>query len=134
MTVIKPREDWVVIKQQQYKHPSLYVHHQQTHRGVVVAVGPGRYIRKYITKPHPFNSLGETVREGTFRVRMGDQTGGIFPSEVKVGDTVEYSNYGWEEHEIGGEKYIFTREGSILGVALEDSLEGAQGHSSPDID
>lgn len=56
-------------------------------KGTVVAVGPGKFI------------------EGT-RV----------PLEVKVGDTVLFSSYGYDEVKIEGEEYFILNESNVLGI------------------
>ena len=55
--------------------------------GVVVAVGPGRY-----------------------------DDGALVPMQVKTGDTVIFSKYGYDEVKIGGKEYYILSESSVLGV------------------
>ena len=54
-------------------------------KGTVVAVGPGRY-----------------------------DDGVLVPMTVKVGDTVLFSKYGYDEVKIDGEEYFILSESSIL--------------------
>lgn len=56
-------------------------------KGEVIAVGPGKY------------DDGERV-----------------PMQVKVGDTVLFSKYGYDEVKIDGETYYILSEANILGV------------------
>lgn len=56
-------------------------------KGVVVAVGPGKY-----------------------------DDGAIVPMSVKVGDTVLFSKYGFDEVKIDGQDYYILSEGSVLAV------------------
>ncbi|MEX0910074.1 MAG: co-chaperone GroES [Candidatus Paceibacterota bacterium] len=61
---------------------------ERPERGVVVAVGEGRY-----------NELGELV-----------------PMRVKTGDRVVFSKYGFDEIELEGAEYFILKEESILAV------------------
>ncbi len=56
-------------------------------KGIVVAVGPGKY-----------------------------EEGKRIPMTVRVGDTVLFSKYGFDEVKIDGQEYFFLSEASILGV------------------
>ena len=56
-------------------------------QGTVVAVGPGKY-----------------------------EDGKRVPMQVKVGDTVIFSKYGYDEVKVNGQEYCILSEGSILGV------------------
>ena len=61
-------------------------------RGTVVAVGPGKY------------------DEDT-----------LIPMTVKVGDTVLFSKYGFDEVKVDGEEYLILSESQILAVVKNDS-------------
>ena len=56
-------------------------------QGSVVAVGPGKY-----------------------------EDGKLLPMQVKVGDTVLFSKYGYDEVKIEGQKYYILSESGVLGV------------------
>jgi chaperonin GroES len=56
-------------------------------KGTVVAVGPGKY-----------------------------DDGDLIPMSVKVGDTVLFSKYGFDEVKIDGTEYYILSESSILGI------------------
>ncbi len=56
--------------------------------GKVVAVGPGRY----------------------------DDSGKLIPVRVKVGDTVMYSKYAYDEVKIDGTEYYILKEDTILAI------------------
>ena len=56
-------------------------------QGVVVAVGPGKY-----------------------------EDGKRIPPQVKVGDTIIFSKYGYDEVKIEGQEYYILSESSILGI------------------
>lgn len=120
---IKPMEDWIAVKRHEYQHRSLYVHGQITHRGTVVATGPGKWIRRW-------KEVEDPISGKRFRARVGDQIGIREPMDVKPGDVVEFSNSGWDEREINGEKYVFVRQPSIIGFGDVDDPEGLQEHDS----
>ncbi len=54
-------------------------------RGTVVATGPGKY-----------------------------EDGAVIPMNVKVGDTVLFSKYGYDEVKVDGQEYFILSESSIL--------------------
>lgn len=56
-------------------------------QGTVVAVGPGKY-----------------------------EDGKRVPMQVKVGDTVLFSKYGYDEVKVDGQEYYILSESSILGI------------------
>lgn len=56
-------------------------------QGTVIAVGPGKY-----------------------------EEGKRLPLQVKVGDTVLFSRYGYDEVKIEGEEYYILSESSVLGI------------------
>ena len=60
---------------------------ERPERGVVVAVGPGKY-----------------------------EEGKLVPMTVKVGDTVLFSKYGFDEVKINSVEYYILAEGSVLGI------------------
>ena len=45
-----------------------------------------------------------------------DEDGKRMPVEVKVGDTVVFSKYGYDEIKIGGTEYYMISEKNILGI------------------
>ena len=61
---------------------------ERPERGVVIAVGEGRY----------------------------GETGGLVPMRVKKGDMVVFSKYGFDEVELEGAEYFILKEESILAV------------------
>jgi len=124
---IRPLSDWVVLKRHEYKHKTLYVHGAKTHRGEVVACGPGKRLKKWVEVQSPTTGR-------PFKVRAGYETGYLKPMDIKPGDVVEYSDAGWEEHTINGKKYIFTRQDSVICFADPTDTEGLQAHKSPEYD
>jgi co-chaperonin GroES (HSP10) len=122
-------EDWVALERHEYKHKSLYVHGAKTHRGTVVALGPGKWYRRVRDVKDPLT--GKIFRTGA----GGDQTGKRIPIVgVEIGDVDEFSDSGWQEHEIEGKKYTFTRIGSIFALSDLSDTETFQFHTSPDYD
>lgn len=63
------------------------VNKEKPAKGTVVAVGPGKY-----------------------------EDGKRIPMQVKVGDTVLFSSYGYDEVKIEGEEYYILAESNVLGV------------------
>lgn len=122
---IKCLQDWVCGERLEYKHKTLYVHGQETHRAKIVAVGPGKRIRRPIQVQDPLNGKW-------FKANVGDETGKVKPTTVKPGEIVEFSNNGFVEQEIDGKKYVFFREASIIGYADLNDTEGLQGHNAPE--
>lgn len=120
---IKPLEDWICGDRLEYKHRTLYVHNQETHRALVIAVGPGKRAKRWQEQEDPITGK-------RFRARVGPETDKIIPMEIKPGDVVEFSNYGWEDRVIDGKTYVFFRQGSVIGHANPDDTEGLQAHNS----
>ncbi len=60
---------------------------EKPERGEVIAVGPGKY-----------------------------EDGKLIPVRVKVGDTVMFSKYGYDEIKVDGVEYFILREESVLAV------------------
>ncbi|MFA6407860.1 MAG: co-chaperone GroES [Candidatus Paceibacterota bacterium] len=63
------------------------VNKEKPAKGTVVAVGPGKY-----------------------------EDGNRIPMQVKVGDTVIFSSYGYDEVKIEGQEYYILAESNVLGV------------------
>ncbi len=89
---IKPLADRVVVKPSSREEVSASgilipdsAKQEKPGRGTVVAVGPGRY-----------------------------DDGVIVPMTLKVGDTVLFSKYGFDEVKVGSEEYYILPESSVL--------------------
>jgi co-chaperonin GroES (HSP10) len=123
MSTIRPLQDWVCGEPVEYRHKFLYVHGQSTHRAKIVAVGPGKRVKAWVTKQDPLNGRW-------FKIRLGDETGKVIPTTVKPGDVVEFSDKGFDKRWIDGKEYIFFREASIIGYADDSDPEGMQSHNS----
>ena len=96
MLSIKPLADRVVVKPaekgEEKKLPSGIiipdtVDKEKPAKGTVVAVGPGKY-----------------------------EDGKLVPMNVKIGDKVLFSKYGYDDVKIDGEEYYILSESSILGI------------------
>lgn len=71
----------------------------------------GIIIPDTITKEKP--EQGTVVAVGKGGV---DHSGKLIPLTVKIGDTVLFSKYGYDEVKIDGEEYFLLKEDSILGI------------------
>lgn len=93
---IQPLADRILVKPEESsveKSPSGIIipdtaHKEKPERGEVIAVGEGK------------------------RNEKGD----ILPLRVKVGDTVMFSKYGYDEVKIGDEEYYIVNESNILAI------------------
>lgn len=98
-SVLKPLADRVVVRpsrKDEKKLPSGIiipdtVDKEKPATGTVVAVGPGRY-----------------------------DDGDLLPMTLKVGDTVLFSKYGYDEVKFEGEEYYILSESSVLAVLPPD--------------
>ncbi len=92
---VKPLSDRVVVKPFEKGEQKLAsgiiipdtANREKPAQGEVVAVGPGKF-----------------------------EDGNVIPMSVKVGDTVLFSKYGYDEVKVGGEEYYILSESSILAV------------------
>jgi co-chaperonin GroES (HSP10) len=108
---LRPLRDLVAIRPLEYKHPVLEVIGIELRKGCVVAVGPGRRMRRKVAyKNHEQNSDAKAYFED------GDETGRTRPMRVKVGDIVEYGFRGGVPFRFGREELIMVREQSIYGI------------------
>lgn len=108
---LRPLRDRVLIRPFEYNHPLLYVAGITLHKGEILAVGPGRRMRRKV----PFRKM-PGVEAGAVWVEDGEETGKVRPMRVKVGDIVEYSFRGIFEFRFEGEKYVMVPEQSIYAI------------------
>jgi co-chaperonin GroES (HSP10) len=89
---VRPLRDRVLVRPIEYKHATLFVAGIELRKGEVVAVGPGRRLRRRIPWMMPSDGAqGQSINPGqTFYVEDGAETGKISPVPVKIGDVVEY--------------------------------------------
>jgi len=71
----------------------------------------GIIIPDTISKEKPERGVVIAVGEGRF-----DDNGKLIPMRVKKGETVVFSKYGFDEFEFNGSEYIILKEESILAV------------------
>ncbi len=89
-------------------------------RGEVLAVGPGKRLKR----KRRYENQDAAPGNAYFYMENGPETGQIRPVEVKVGDKLEFSQYGQVEFEISGfagVKLVLSSEDSVLGHAIGDA-------------
>ena len=115
---IRPLRDRVVVKRLEYKHPLLEVVGVKLCKGVVMAVGPGRRVRRKTRFERlPGMSAGAQYFED------GAETGIVKPMKVKVGDVVEFSFRNDFEFKFGGETYLMIWQNAIYGTSNDSQHE-----------
>lgn len=132
---IKPLRDFVAVKRLEYQHEVLFVAGQKLDKGEVVAVGPGRRMRRRVPF-HKFSGKEEGavfVEDGAERV---DDNGKplIRPMRVKVGDIVEFGFRGQVDLEVDREKFVIIPEQSIYGKTTRAQNVGLFGKKSAGFD
>jgi co-chaperonin GroES (HSP10) len=123
---LRPLRDRVVIKPLEFKHSILYVAGIELRKGTVVAVGPGRRLKRRIPwlLPYEVHAEGQSVQPAqTFYVEDGPETGKVAPMSVKPGDVVEYGFRDCFPFTFEGEKLLVVWEKNIYGLtdARQDS-------------
>jgi hypothetical protein len=91
--------DRVIVKRFDYQHPFLAVVGVVLQKGVVVAAGYGRRVRRKVKFEQ--GNLGRAIW-----FEDGDETGKILPMKLKVGDVVEFSPRNQFEFRLEGEDLI----------------------------
>lgn len=117
---VKPLRDRVLVQRLEYENPLLVVVGITLQKGIVVAVGPGRKIRRktrFDLKDGGFDSHKSIWFED------GDETGKIRPMRVKVGDVVEFSPRNQIEWEHEGESLVWIWEQAVYGTSNESRSE-----------
>lgn len=112
---MKPLRDWVLIKRTAYKHAVLEVVGIDLNKGQIVAVGPGRRVKrkvKWLSDPDNLDAGYFETETGPERVNK-DGSPMVRPMSLKVGDYVEFSPRGQVEVEVDGESFVMVRESSI---------------------
>lgn len=117
--MLKPLRDWVCIRPLEYTHEFLYVTGIMLRKGEVIAVGPGRRLRRKM----PYRKNPERVDEVTW-FEDGQETGKIRPLRVKVGDFVEFGWRSGTEFFLKGEKLIMVPEQSCYGITDSRADQG----------
>ena len=121
---IRPLRDNVCVKRFEYEHPTLYVAGVRLNKGVVVAVGPGRRIRRKTR----FDLMADGVNTTrSLWFEDGEETGQVRPMRVKVGDVVEFSHTvgsrTGKAFELDGEELLMMGEQSIIGKTNDSRAE-----------
>lgn len=134
--MIRPLRDRVLVRPIEYKHSMLFVAGVELRKGEVVAVGPGRRLRRRIPWMMPSDGTpGQSVNPGqTFYVEDGEESGKIAPMSVKVGDVVEYGFRDCFPVEYGGERLLMIWSKNIYGTTSARSDEGILEAASAAID
>lgn len=117
---VKPLRDRVLVKRFEFEHPQLIVVGVQLQKGLVVATGPGRRIRRLVRFDKDIGHMN-TARSLYFE--DGDETGKVRPMRVHVGDIVEFSPRNQIEWEYGGETYVWVWEQAIYGTTNDSRHE-----------
>lgn len=135
---IKPLRDRVLVRPIEYKHPTLFVAGIELRKGEVVAVGPGRRLKRKIPWKIPGdapNVPGSSVTPGqTFFVEDGAETGAVAPMSVKVGDVVEYGFRDCFPVDWNGERLLMIWQKNIYGTTTAAPDEGILEQVSAAID
>lgn len=116
--MIRPLRDRVLVRPIEYKHAVLFVAGIELRKGEVVAVGPGRRLRRRIPWMMPSDGApGQSVNPGqTFYVEDGAETGKVSPVPVKVGEVVEHGFRDCFPVEYAGEKLLMIWSKNIYGT------------------
>ena len=108
--------DRVIVKRFEYQHPILAVVGVTLQKGLVVAVGYGRRVRRKVK----FDQ-GKTGKALWFE--DGDETGKILPMKVKIGEVVEFSPRDQFEFPLDGETLVAIKQGAIYGISNDSQSE-----------
>ena len=105
--MIKPLRDLICVRPIEYQHAFLYVAGIRLRKGTVIAVGPGRRMRRKL----PYRKNPERADEVTW-FEDGPEVGVIRPMRVKVGDVIEFGWRSGVEFEFQGETLLVIPEQS----------------------
>lgn len=117
---VRPLRDRVLVQRLEYDHPVLAVVGVTLQKGIVVATGYGRRMRRktrFDLKDGGFDSHKSIWFED------GEETGKIRPMRVQVGDVVEFSPRNQIEWDHNGEKLVWIWEQAIYGTTNESRSE-----------
>lgn len=126
---IVPLRDFVCIAPIEYQHSFLYIAGILLRKGTVIAVGPGRRLRRKL----PYRRNPERVDEVTW-FEDGQETGSIRPLRVKVGDVVEFGWRAGTEFTLGGQKLLMIPEQSCYGLTTAAADTGIMEPQSMSVD
>lgn len=117
---VRPLRDRVLIQRITYQHPTLAIVGVTLQKGIVVAVGYGRRIRRKVRFD---KAEGHLSTQGSLYFEDGEETGKLRPMRVKVGDTVEFSPRNQIEWNFEGEDLVWIWEQSIYGTTNDSQSE-----------
>lgn len=126
---IVPLRDFVCIAPIEYQHSFLYIAGILLRKGTVIAVGPGRRLRRKL----PYRRNPDRVDEVTW-FEDGQETGSIRPLRVKVGDVVEFGWRAGTEFILAGQKLLMIPEQSCYGLTTAAADSGIMEPSSMAVD
>lgn len=122
---LHPLRDNIVIKRLEYEHEFLYVAGQKLNKGIIVAVGPGRRMRKKTR----FDKL-PGKEDGSIWFEDGGETGVVRPIRVRLYDIVEFGQRGTTEFYVDGEEFVLLGEQSLYGKTNASQSKGLMGLQS----
>lgn len=131
--------DRILVRPLTYEHAILFVAGIELRKGEVLAVGPGRRVKRRIpwmmpAEANPFDR-GRTVNPGqTFYVEDGAETGEIRKVPVNVGDIIEFGFRDVFGFYHAGEKLLVVRAQNVYGTTTGDRAEGILEPASAPID
>jgi co-chaperonin GroES (HSP10) len=108
--------DRVIVKRFEYQNPHIAVTGIVLQKGLIVAVGYGRRVRRKVR-----------FEQGTggkvLYFEDGEETGKILPMKVRVGQVVEFSYRNQWEFALEGEKFVQIWQNAIYGVSNDSRSE-----------
>ncbi len=118
---VRPLRDRLLVKRFEYRHPTLWTTGISLQKGVVVAAGPGRRMRRKVRFD---KDIGHMSTARALYFEDGDETGKIRPMRVRVGDVVEFSPRNTVEWDFEGEELLWVWEQGCYGTT-NDSKSSA---------
>jgi co-chaperonin GroES (HSP10) len=114
---VRPLRDSVLLKRIPYKHPILVTVGIKLNKGEVIAIGPGRRVKRLVRYRRGEGKLTGDIYMPDGAERVGkDGKPLIRPMRVAIGDVVEFSPYKHQrEFTFRGEHYVVLPEQSIYG-------------------
>ncbi len=123
---VKVLRDRVLVKRFEYENPLIAVVGVELQKGVIVAVGPGRQIRRKVRFD---NKAGHMSTDRAMYFEDGAYTGKTMPMQVKVGDVVEFSprNYTAVDFDRigfhGAGELLFVWQNALYGTTTDSKHE-----------
>lgn len=116
--MIRPLRDRICVKMIEYKHPILAVVGVTLNKGVVIAVGPGRKIRRKQRFDAAQGMMGRSLW-----FEDGEETGKIGKMHVKPGDFIEFSPRQSVPFTLDGEDYVMIKQGAVYGITNDSQSQ-----------